>query len=151
MNYIYLGLGDLYLPAVAAAIHLGRLRDGLPEQEFMEIPHFRHGKSEDNGLLHHAGKDEDGNHIWLACVNAQPEMIRRAVMSLLAIYGRDMTEVQVRPCVPENPQVTGICSLLNRLGLTGLEKRVARRLAKNRYSDMKRIAGVQPAEGSPDK
>ncbi len=136
MNYIYLGLGSLYLPAVAAAIHLGFCKEGLSQQELEKLPHFRHGKNEDNGVLHFAGEDNDGNSVFVACVNAQPELIRRAVMSLLGIYGREMTEVQVRPCLPENPQIAAICGLMHRLGLAGLEKRMARRLARNRYCDM---------------
>jgi len=147
MNYIYLGLSNLYLPALSAAMHQGLLKEAPPGME-LQIPHFRHGCSDDDGRLYFAGEDADGSSIWVACVRAQPHVVSRAVMSLLAICGSDLTEFQVRPCLPENPQVTVICSFLNRFGLLGLERRLARRLALNRYNELQKISGSIP--GRPD-
>jgi hypothetical protein len=138
MNYIYLGLGDLYLPAVAAALHLNRLeKDSIPsDKRISDLPHFRSNNGDEEGKLFHIGTDSDNNNVYVMAVNAQPELIQRAVTSLIGIYEMDINTIQVRPCLPENPQVGNLFNILNSLGIKILEQRLACRMIKNRFDDL---------------
>ncbi|MBS4030730.1 MAG: DUF3189 family protein [Clostridiales bacterium] len=143
MNYVYLGVGDLYLPAVAAAIHLNRLDINVPPDldELLEVEHFRHSEKDDEGELYYIGNDEQGNKVFVTCVKGQTDVIVRVVQSLLGIYRISIKEVKVIPCEPENPQVIGICKALRMAGLTKAEKKIAGKLAGNCFADL-----IQKAE-----
>lgn len=142
MNYLYLGLGDLYLPAVAAAIHLEKLpSDRVPDVKMLaRLPHFVAGDKDNQGVFHPLGKDSDGNEVFITQVGVQPELVWRAIMSLVHILGSDPDTLQVRLCVPENPQVAGVLALLGRLGLSPIRDYAAIRLVKNRYRDLVAMA-----------
>ncbi|MBS4023031.1 MAG: DUF3189 family protein [Dethiobacter sp.] len=142
MNYIYLGLGDLYLPAVAAALHLGRLdAKEVPNLEaLLALHHFRDGKKDD-GKLYCVGEDQTKNKVYITCAKAQPDVVERAIMSLLTIYSINAREVQVRPCLPENPQVVTLKRLFGKTGLKKQQLRLACRFAQNRFTDLVKISG----------
>lgn len=142
MNYVYLGLGDLYLPAVAAAIHLGRLpADKIPgAKELAGLPYFMAGEKETQGVFHPVGRDADGNNVFISQVSAEPELVWHSIMSLVHVLGADPDTVQVRLCIPENPQVSALLAILGRLGLKRLRDYAALRLARNRYRDLLAIA-----------
>lgn len=138
MNYIYMGVGDFYLPSVAAAIHLNRLDINTPPDlgELFTQEHFRHGEKEDEGELYYVADDQDGNKVFVMCAKGQPDVFVRAVQSLLGVYRISIKEVKVIPCEPENAQVVGICKVLRMAGLTTVEKKIAGKLACNCFSDL---------------
>ncbi len=142
MNYLYMGQGDLFLPAVAASLHLGRLDAGtIPgKRDLTSLEHFRAGEKED-GKLYCLGEDEQKNKVYITCVESHADVVERAVTSLLAAYRIDQKEVSVRPCLPENPQVVTISRFLGKLRLQEAQKSMACRLAQNRFSDLAKIAG----------
>ncbi len=144
MNYLYMGQGDLFLPAVAAALHQGRLdADKTPgKRDLTSLEHFRAGERED-GRLYCLGEDEQKNKVYITCVESHPDVVQRAITSLLVAYRIDLKEVVVRPCLPENPQVVTISRLLGKLRLKGSQESVACRLAQNRFSDLAKIAAKQ--------
>lgn len=135
MNIIFVGLGDLYLPAVAAALRLGRLEGKkLPTQrELASLCLFRHGTKEDEGRLLFAGKDSGGNNIYLLCVNRHPDVVVRAMQSLAGIYSLSLHEVLVVPCLPENLQLSTWSHLLGLLGLQHLRNWLGYKLARNNF------------------
>ncbi|NLZ93586.1 MAG: DUF3189 family protein, partial [Firmicutes bacterium] len=85
MNYIYLGLADLYLPAAAAAVHLQKVSgNDLPTcQELLSCPYFRAANKEDDGRLYLVGRTENGDNIYVTAVREHLEIFLRAVGSLL--------------------------------------------------------------------
>jgi hypothetical protein len=148
MNYFYIGLGDLYLPAVAAALHLGQLDAAVipSKKDLNALRFFREGEKKDDGDLYFAGVDKSGNNVYVTCVKAQPEVVERAVTSLLGIYNIDPKEIKLRQCLPENPQVVYISKALGLLGAKGTQKMLACRLAYNRYQDLVKISGRAESE-----
>jgi hypothetical protein len=150
MNYIYLGVGDLYLPSVAAAVHLSRLDVNSPPDmnELLAVEHFRHGEKEDEGELYYVANDEQGNKVFVTCAKGQPDVFVRAVQSLLGVYHISIKEVKVIPCEPENTQVIGICKALRLVGLSKAEKTLAGKLAGNCLPDLAKKVERQ-AEGTP--
>ena len=143
MNYFYLGLGDLYLPAVAAALHLGQLDAAVApsKKNLCCLRNFRNGEKKDYGELYLAGVDESGNKVYVSCVKAQPEVVERAVTSLMGIYNIDPNELKIRQCLPENPQVVLLGKALGRLRIKGPQAWLACRLAYNRFDDLVEISG----------
>jgi len=144
MNYIYIGLRDLYLPAVAAALHLGRLSNtsAPTKEDILSLQHFRAGNEEDDGEMHYMGQDSSGHHVYVMCVKSHLYVIEQAINSLLSVYSVPLHEVQIRTCLPENPQVVGICSILTWLGLDDVRDQVALRLIRNRFPGLVVCAAV---------
>ncbi|NLZ39533.1 MAG: DUF3189 family protein [Firmicutes bacterium] len=140
MNYIYLGLADLYLPAAAAAIHLQKIKgDSIPTyQELLSCPGFRVMDKEDDGRLIWIGQAGNGDNVYIAAVKEHPEIFMRAAVSLLAAY-HAMEEVKVIPCMPENPQIGYWCCRLKKLGLVDLANRLGALLVRNRFGEIKNI------------
>ena len=140
MNYLYLGLADLYLPAVAAGIHLGRLDSAKSPAaaELVTLPHFRRASSNEDGRLFPVGSDDAGNMVYLLSVRAHPEVIVRSVESLLGLYGLRLHAAKAVPCLPENPQVPLWGRFLSGLGLHGLEQKFACLLVRNCFKDLVR-------------
>lgn len=149
MNYIYLGVGDLYLPSVAAAIHLNRLDvNSSPDlDEIFTVEHFRPGEKEDEGELYYVADDHDGNKVFVTCAKGQPDVFVRAVQSLLGAYRISIKEVKVIPCEAENSQVIGICKALRAVGLTKAERILAGKLAINCFHDLEKKV-ERSAEGT---
>lgn len=142
MNYIYLGISDLYLPATVAAIHLGILNETRRPRlrELKMIRHFRNAEKEDDGKLFPAGEDQAGDKVYVACVKAHPEVFHRGIQSLLGIYQISQQEFQVIPCLPENQEVSTLLKALKTAGLPQLTDIVAYRLVKNRFADLHKIS-----------
>jgi hypothetical protein len=151
MNYLYLGLGDLYLPAVASALHLGMLSSNKrPEyQELDALPYFTRGESVDDGKLFLLGKDQAGNSVYILCVKDSPDVVERAIQSLLHIYG--ITEMIVLTCRPENSQVVKLGRILKRLGLLGIERRLAFKLAVNNFPELIKLTTQVQNNGKNEK
>lgn len=148
MNILYLGLADLYLPAAAAALHLGNL-DGstVPSPAvLLSVPHFRSAAREEDGILFPAGSDEAGGNVYLLCVRTQPEVVVRAVESLLGQYHLPLHEAKVIPCLPDNPQAAMWGRILSGLGLRRLERALACRMVRNCFGGLLRaVAEARPA------
>jgi hypothetical protein len=142
MNYLYLGVSDLYLPAITAAVHLGQLDSRTPPAKdvLLRLPYYHAAGKEDDGKLTHAGEDSQGNQVYVTCVKGHPDVIIRAVGSLLGIYQISLKEVKVIACVPENPQVALICSLLTKAGLKSVADWLGFKLIRNRYADMVKLS-----------
>lgn len=138
MKYFYLGLLDLYLPAVAAAIHFGRMEDKTPpsQAKLETIKYFRRGYKEEDGRLFFAGTDSAGDNVYLLCVKVQPEVVARSVESLLGLYHLPVREIKVVPCLPENPQLVGWGRILSWCGLHRLEKDLACRMVRNCFRSL---------------
>ncbi len=138
MNYIYLGVGDLYLPSVAAAVHLKKIDEYLPPDsaKLFTIECFRHGEKCDEGALHYIDSDEHGNKVFVSCAKGQLDVFVRAVQSLLGVYRIPVKDIKVIPCEPENPQAVGICKALRSLGLWQAESALASKLAYNCFSSL---------------
>lgn len=141
MNFIYLGLANLYLPAAAAAIHLQQIGDNAvpSRQELLSNQYFRAVRREDEGQLHWVGQTETGDDIYVTSIQEHPEIFERAVRSLLSAYQLKVQEIKVITCVPENPQIGRWCSALDKLGLTNTANWLGICLTHNRFSDLKRI------------
>lgn len=142
MIIIYLGVMDLYLPATTAAIHLGDFNEASPptKEKLRNLEYFRVVKKEDDGKLYQAGTDKQGNRVFIVSVKGHPDVLVRAVQSLLAIYKISPHEVRVIPCVPENPQVASICRVLSLLGLVNTANWLGLRLVNNRYPDLAKLS-----------
>lgn len=136
MNYLYLGLSDLYLPATAAAMHIESLEMLPPRKQLLAQKYFRPIQRDDEGKLFFAGKDARGNGVYIACISEHPEVFVRGVQSLLGVCHLPLTSMQVVPCVLENPQVGTICRLLRRLGLQHIANRIGLRVVHNRQSEL---------------
>ncbi|MDW7651623.1 MAG: DUF3189 family protein [Bacillota bacterium] len=138
MNYIYFGVNDLYLPATAAALHLAHLSTASPptQEELRSLPYCHGAEKEDEGQLIRAGRDKQGNHIYVTSVKGHPDVIVRAVESLLGVYQISLNEVKVIPCVPENPQITVLCRMLSFIGLQKAADRLIWQVARNRHADL---------------
>lgn len=150
MNYLYLGFADLYLPAVAAALHLGRLDAATvpAAADLASLPYFRRASGEEDGVLFPAGSDSAGHQVYLLCVKAQPEVVARAVESLLGLYNLALHEAKIVPCLPENPQPAMWGSIFSGLGLYGLEKGLACRMARNSYRRLAQAVAEARLNGS---
>jgi hypothetical protein len=140
VNYLYLGLADLYLPAAAAGIHLGRLDSTKPPAaaDLLTLPHFRRASRDEDGRLFPVGSDYAGNMVYLLCVRVHPEVVVRSVESLLGLYGLPLHAAKVVPCLPENPQAPLWGRVLSGLGLHGLEQKFACLLVRNCFGNMLR-------------
>jgi hypothetical protein len=140
MNYLYLGYASLHLPAVAAALHLEQLDAATVPgaEELVSLPYFRQAAKEEDGRLFSAGSDSNGHQVYLLCVKAQPEVVARAVESLLGLYRLPLQEAKIVPCLPYNPQPAIWGRILFRCGLHGLEKELAGRMARNCFKDLVR-------------
>lgn len=140
MNYLYLGYADLYLPAVAAALHLEQLDAATAPAaaELASLPYFRPAASEEDGKLFLAGSDSVGHQVYLLCVKTQPEVVARAVESLLGLYRLPLRETKIVPCLPENPQPAMWGRVLFSCGLHRLQKELACRMARNCFKDLVR-------------
>ena len=141
MKTLYLGVGDLYLPAAAAALHLEILDRGKDPQfsELQNIPNFRPVHKEDDGKLYFMGTDRKGKEVYIACVKAQPDVIIQGVESLLGIYQISQQELRVIPCIPENPQIALLNRLLTAVRLQDTAMRLAGRVVRNRFSDLEAV------------
>ncbi len=146
MNYIYFGLSDLYLPTAAAAVHLGQLdpRKKPTRKELSALPLIRTARRGDPGILHPAGTDKSGNHVYITWINAQPDVVVRAVSSLLSICGRPRGEVKAIPCVLENQQIGWLCSFFCALHLNGISDRLGFRVIHNRFTDLAHLSPTHP-------
>jgi len=137
VKYLYLGLLDLYLPAVAAAIHLGQLEGKKhPGQDELDaIEYFRRGSQDEDGRIFFVGTDSAGDNVYILSVKVQPEVVIRAVESMLGLYGLLPREIKVVPCLLENPQLSRWGKLFSRLGLRKQERALARLVLRSRFSD----------------
>lgn len=146
MRYVYIGVSDLYLPTAAAAIHLGQLnRASAPAKEQLrKLSYFRTVSKEDDGKLFLVGEDKNGDEVYIASVKGHPDVVARAVQSLLGLYQISLKEVQVIPCIPDNPQISAVCSLFKRLGLKGLADYLGYRLVNNRFGEILKSIRVEP-------
>lgn len=153
MKYLYLGLGDLYLPAVASALHLGLLSsDKRPNyQELGGLPNFMPGKNVDDGKLFFSGKDQAGHSVYILCVKDSPDVVERAIQSFLGIYSKARDEITILTCCPENSQVVKLGRMLKRLGLLGIERRLACKLAVNRFPELVRLTRQVQNNGKDEK
>ena len=140
MNYLYLGFADLYLPAVAAALHLQQLDAATvpAAAKLASLPYFRRAAREEDGKLFLAGSDSAGHMVFLLSVKTQPEVVARAVESLLGLYRLPLHEAKVVSCLPGNPQQAMWGRMLSKFGLNGLEKELACRMARNCFKDLVR-------------
>jgi len=138
VKYLYLGLLDLYLPAVAAAIHLGQLEGKKhPGQEELDaIEYFRRGSQDEDGRIFFVGTDSAGDNVYILSVKVQPEVVIRAVESMLGLYGLLPREIKVVPCLLENTQLAGWGKLLSRLGLGRQERGLARRVVRSHFGGL---------------
>ncbi|HHX75682.1 MAG TPA: DUF3189 family protein [Firmicutes bacterium] len=138
MNYLYLGLDDLYLPAAAAAIHL---QHKFPtEEELLQLPYFSPARPADEGRLLLAGRDAEGRKVYLAFVSGHPDIFVRGLQSLLGIFKLPREAMQVIPVLPQNPRVGSLCRLLVRMGLPAAANSLGLRLVHNRKNDLLHIA-----------
>jgi len=138
MNYLYLGLGDLYLPAAAAAVHLQRR---FPtEEELLQLPYFRPACPAEEGRLHLAGRDMFGHKVYLTFVSEHPDLFVRSLNSLLAVFALPGDTMQVIPVLPDDPRVRTLCRLLVRLGLPAAANKLGLRLVRNHKSDLLGLA-----------
>jgi hypothetical protein len=140
MNYLYLGYASLHLPAVAAALHLEQLDAAVvpAAAKLASLPYFRQAAREEDGRLFAVGSDSNGHQIYLLCVKTQPEVVARAVESLLGLYRLPLREAKIVPCLPDNPQPAIWGRILFRCGLHGLEKELAGRMARNSFKNLVR-------------
>ena len=145
MNYLYLGLGDLYLPAAAAAIHLQRKMPG--EEELLQLPYFRPACPADEGRLYLAGRDMFGHNVYLTFVSEHPDIFVRGIQSLLGILKLPRDAMQVIPVLLENPRVGTLCRLLQKLGLPAAANYLGLRLVRNRKSDLLGLAAWKKHHG----
>ena len=146
MKYIYLGVADLYLPATTAALHLGQLEGASrPSQEQLgRLSYFRTVSKDDDGKIYFAGRDNLGNEVYIASVKGHPDVVVRAVQSLLGLYQMSVSEVQVIPCLPENLQISMVCGLFRRLGLQQIADFVGYKLVNNRFAAIVKSVRREP-------
>lgn len=138
MIYLYLGQNDLCLPATAAAIHLGLVeKQTKPKaKELRKLPLFRAVTKDDDGKLHFVGEDKKGNKVYITSVKGHPDVFVRGVHSLLGVYRLSLREIVVTPCVPENPQIGLLCTMMASLGLQDAAAELGSRVARNRFSEL---------------
>ncbi|EEG77115.1 DUF3189 family protein [Dethiobacter alkaliphilus] len=146
MKYIYLGVSDLYLPATTAAIHLEQLDSlhGPTQQKLKSLSYFRTVGKEDDGKLYFAGRDNNDNEVYIASIKGHPDVAVRAVQSLLGLYQMSLSEVQVIPCLPENPQISLVCSVFKQLGLQNVADYVGYKLVNNRFTAIVKSVRREP-------
>ncbi|MCR3921064.1 MAG: DUF3189 family protein [Firmicutes bacterium] len=146
MNYLYLGLADLYLPATMAAIHLHTLASDVApaHQQLLALPFYRAVCKNDEGTLYRVGETEAGDGVYIASVKEHAEIFLRGVDSLLGVYKMPRHAVKVVPCLLENPQVGHLCSLLGHIGLHHFADLVGTRLVHNRFYDLKNASKTVP-------
>jgi hypothetical protein len=130
MIYIYLGQSDFFLPLTAACLHLDIKTNH---------PLFRPVGKEEDGRLFHIGLDQNQQDVYIASVKDHTEIFVRGVHSLLSVYQRSLQEVDVIPCIPENPQISLLCRALTTLGLQNTAISLGKRLANNRLPDLQRL------------
>ena len=138
MNYLYLGVRDLYLPATAAYMHL-KAKTRPEEQELLALPYFRPARKADEGRLYRFGRDANNHTVYIACVPDHPDVFIKGVQSLLTIYGLSPSQIKVVPCLLENLQLAGIFRLLTKIGLGSIADNLGSRVVFNRLDDLARL------------
>src|SRR5690554_2912722 len=137
MNYLFLGLRDLYLPSTAAYMHLKALKSPPSHQELLALPYYRCAQKEDEGRLYRIGEDAHHHTIYISCVGNHPDVFIKGIHSLLSVCQLPLDEVRVVPCLLENLQIATFYRILSKLGLTTTAGKLGLKVALNRIPDLK--------------
>ncbi len=123
MIVIFQCFGGTHTSAAAASIYLGKLpRRRRPHPgELLSLPYFDRNNSGEVGDLNYAGRDGQGNPVFILGSGRWGAQVRGLAGALLKMAGPEAPEVAVIDCLPAVSlpvRVGGYAS--RRLGLTAL-------------------------------
>ncbi|NPV52325.1 MAG: DUF3189 family protein [Firmicutes bacterium] len=116
MKIIYHCYGSAHSSVVAAAIHIGILPcDRIPSaREIMNVPHFDRTGSNEIGTCFFMGEDEWGNSVYIMGMGYAKDIVRRAIYSILKIYGIPESDLLLVNALPHVGLITRVGGVLSR-------------------------------------
>ncbi|HHV62208.1 MAG TPA: DUF3189 family protein [Firmicutes bacterium] len=116
MRIIYHCYGSAHSSVVAAAIHVGILpSDRVPSaREILDVPHFDRTGSDEIGTCFFMGEDEGGNHVYIMGMGHAKDIVRRAIYSILEIYGIPRSDLLLVNALPQVGLITRVGGVLSR-------------------------------------
>lgn len=105
---------------VAAAIHLGLLpSDRVPAaREIEALPYFDKTSSEEIGTCFFVGRDECDREVYVMGMGSNRQVVKRAILSILSIFGIDAGELALIDALPSAGLLVRVGGILSRrLGL----------------------------------
>lgn len=142
MKVIYYCYGSAHSSVVAASLHVGLIpRDRPPtKQEILSLPYFDKTDSKDIGKCFYVGRDEGGNEVFILGMGSTREVVKRAIVSVLALYGIPRDDLLFVDALPEIGVLAKMGGLLSRrLGLVGLGRPLSVLGVQRHYPNLLRL------------
>lgn len=136
MKVIYYCYGSAHSSVISAAIHLGLLpSDRIPSaQEIMATPYFDRTDSREIGTCFFVGRDEDGREVYIMGMGPGREVVKRAILSVLKVFGIDTREFALVDALPSAGLLVRTGGILSRrLGLVRLGRPLVVRGIQRNY------------------
>jgi len=150
MIVIFQCFGGTHTSVAAASIYLGKLpRSRVPQlKELLTLPYFDRADNAEIGTLNYAGRDRQGNRVFILGSGRWGAEIRGLLPSFIKLSGPENPGVAIIDCFPEVTWPVRIGGFFSRrLGLTAIGRPLVGRGILRSYPRL--VALVESFEENP--